>query len=89
MDAANAGISSMKEKNEEIDPRILAIAEKLKKLRTKAGYTSYENFAIDNELNRMQYWRLEKGINFTIKSLLKVLDIHQISMKEFFKDIKD
>lgn len=84
-------IFSMKPKKKtekETDPRILGIADKLKKLRIKAGFTSYENFAIEHGLNRMQYWRLEKGVNCRLKSLLKVLDIHQISMKEFFKDIK-
>jgi transcriptional regulator with XRE-family HTH domain len=76
------------EKNDELDPRIQAIAEKLKKMRIKAGYTSYENFAVDNDLNRVQYWRIEKGKNFTLSYLLRLLDIHQISLKEFFKDLK-
>ena len=62
------------------------IGDKLKELRIKKGYTSYENFAIDNDLGRMQYWRLENGkTNLTIKSLLKILAIHEISLSEFFK----
>ena len=48
---------------------LLEIGEKLKKLRIKKGYTSYESFAIDNDLSRMQYWRIEKGLtNITIRS---------------------
>lgn len=63
------------------------IAGKLKELRIQAGYTSYENFAWDNGINRMQYWKMEKGdTNFTMKSLHKVLLAHDISLSEFFKD---
>ena len=62
------------------------IGEKLKGLRIKKGYKSYESFAVDNELSRMQYWRIEKGLtNLTIKSLIRILNIHQISIEEFFK----
>jgi transcriptional regulator with XRE-family HTH domain len=71
-----------------IDKRILSVGNKLKKLRNEAGYTSYEDFAFEKELNRVQYWRLEKGVNFTFNSLLKVLDAHKITVSEFFKDIE-
>ncbi|MDB5284520.1 MAG: hypothetical protein JWO06_3595 [Bacteroidota bacterium] len=71
-----------------IDKRHLLIAQKIKQLRVAKGYTSYEQFAWDNEINRVQYWRIEKGGNITIASLLKVLDIHQMSLKEFFFDIE-
>jgi transcriptional regulator with XRE-family HTH domain len=70
------------------DKRQLAIAQKIKLLRLEKGYTSYEQFAWDNEINRVQYWRIEKGSNITIASLLKVLDIHKVSLKEFFSDIE-
>ena len=60
------------------------IASKLKKIRIEKGYTSYENFAYQNDLPRVQYWRMEKGTNFTIKNLLKILEIHQISIEDFF-----
>ncbi len=62
------------------------IGERLKKLRIAKGYTSYETFAVDHDLSRMQYWRMEKGTaNLTIKSLKKLTDIHGISLEEFFK----
>lgn len=64
---------------------LLEIGEKLKKLRIKKGYTSYESFAIDNDLSRMQYWRIEKGLtNITIRSLMGILEIHKMSIEEFF-----
>ncbi len=60
------------------------IASKLKKLRIEKGFTSYENFAYQYDLSRIQYWRMEKGTNFTIKYLMKILEIHQISLEDFF-----
>jgi transcriptional regulator with XRE-family HTH domain len=62
------------------------IGEQLKKLRMEKGYKSYESFAIDNDLSRMQYWRIEKGLtNITLKSLLRLLKIHGITIQDFFK----
>ena len=73
-------------KTDNVDLRIQKIADKLKKLRVEKGYSSHENFAWDNNLNRVQYWRIEKGTNITIKTLLSILDIHKISLKDFFCD---
>lgn len=68
------------------DERMRKIANKLKELRKKAGYTNYENFAWDNEIGRVQYWRMEKGANFTMVTFLKILDAHKITLGEFFKE---
>ncbi|MEM9363355.1 MAG: helix-turn-helix transcriptional regulator [Bacteroidota bacterium] len=70
----------------ELDPRIRAIAKKLETLRIEKGYSSYENFAIEFGISRMQYWRMEKGTNFTFTSLLKILDAHETTLNEFFND---
>lgn len=70
------------------EKRLIKIGERLRELRKKAGYKSYENFAFDNEINRVQYGRMEKGANITLASLLKVLDIHKINLEDFFKGLK-
>ncbi len=75
----------MKEK--ELDSRLFIIGEKIKKLRVQKGYSSYENFAFDNNLPRVGYGRHEKGSNLTLVSLLRIADIHKLSLKEFFEDI--
>ncbi|MGZ3904378.1 MAG: helix-turn-helix domain-containing protein [Bacteroidia bacterium] len=60
----------------------------LKNLRIKNGYSSYENFAVEHGLSRMQYWRIEKGLtNLTIRSLITLLNIHKVSIEEFFLNI--
>ena len=68
------------------DTQILTeIGKRLLELRKAKGYTSHEDFALDYNLPRVQYWRLEKGkANFTIKSLVKILSIHELTVEEFF-----
>lgn len=73
--------------DEQISFKIEQIAQKIKQLRKDSGYTSYETFAYDKDLNRVQYWRIEKGHNITLKTLIKILDIHKISMEDFFKGL--
>jgi len=68
------------------EKNIKRIGEKIKQLRIDKGYTSYENFAYENDLSRVQYWRMEKGVNFTINYFLKILEIHKMSLKEFFNE---
>lgn len=63
------------------------IGDRFRELRVKKGYTSYETFAIEHGLSRMQYWRIEKGTaNLTIKSITAILKIHNISLKDFFSE---
>ena len=70
------------------EKRLIKIGERLRDLRKKVGYKSYENFAFDHELNRVQYGRMERGANITLASLLKVLDVHKLSLDEFFTGLK-
>ena len=63
------------------------IGSKLKRLRVNAGYKSYEVFAWDNKISRIQYWKMEKGTNCTLKSLKRVLDIHDMRMDTFFNSL--
>ena len=67
---------------------LIKIGEKLKKMRLDKGYTSYENFAFENDLPRVHYWRIENGkTNLTIKTLTRILKIYNISIQEFFADL--
>lgn len=75
----------MKTENEEVVRKRIAV--RLKKLRIEKGYTNAETFAFRNELPRVQYWRMETGEkNYTIDSLLRVLNAHGITIEEFFGD---
>lgn len=63
------------------------IAKRIKELRISAGYSSYEVFALENDLDRKQYWRAESGVNLTLNSIIKILNIHKITLEEFFKGL--
>lgn len=63
------------------------IGKRIKYLRISQGYTSAEIFAYDHDLDKSSYCRMEKGGNITIVSLLRLCDIHHISIKEFFEGI--
>jgi len=63
------------------------IGRELKKLRIKAGYKSYEVFSWDNKISRIQYWKMEKGTNCTLKSLKRILDIHNVRIDKFFNSL--
>jgi len=77
----------MENLDKEIEIKISKIAEKIKLLRKEKGFTSYETFAFEYEINRVQYWRIEKGQNITLKTLIKVLSIHNLTLQEFFNDL--
>ena len=73
-------------KEEALDIALKHIGNKLAELRKKKGYTSHESFAYDHDIPRMHYWRIENGrTNITIRSLMKILAIHGITLQEFFE----
>ena len=65
-----------------------AIANRLKELRKLKGYSNYEHIAFDLEMSRSAYWRLETGVNFELKTLIKICRLLDVSLEDFFKDIK-
>ena len=65
-----------------------AIALRLKELRKAKGYSNYEHIAFDLEMSRSAYWRLETGVNFELKTLIKICRLLDVSLEDFFKDIK-
>ena len=76
-----------KQKDEaQFEDLLSKIGMKLKQMRIKKGYTSYEMFAWENKLSRIQYWKMERGTNCTLKSLSRVLKIHHLTIDQFFKD---
>jgi len=72
-----------------MDERIFKIAKRIKQLRIDKGYGSHEFFAWEHKIPRVQYWRMEKGTNFTIRTLLRILDAHDLTLKEFFDDVDE
>lgn len=79
------GTKKIKEADENSDFRKLG--KRMKELRIKNGYKSFEIFAYDNNLPRVLYGNYEKGVgNITYKNLLKVIKALKISISEFFSE---
>lgn len=73
---------------DESEKWVQLISERIKGLRKEGGYTSYETFAQDHDLDRKQYWRVEAGANITIKTLIRILAIHKKDLSAFFKEVE-
>ena len=75
----------MKDANSKSDyPEFQLIANRLKELRKEKGYTNYEHIAFELGMSRSAYWRLETGVNFELKTLIKVCRLLNVSLTEFF-----
>ena len=76
-------------KDQTVEELLEEIGERLRELRKDKGYSSAESFAYDHDLPRVHYWRMEKGkVNITLKSLLRILSIHGVTVEEFFQSKK-
>lgn len=69
------------------DSRLSQIGNRVRALRKANTSLSAEDFANEKAFDRVQYSRIENGANITMKTLLKVVDAHNITLKEFFSDL--
>jgi len=69
------------------EPEYEVIASRLKELRKEKGYTNYEHIAFELGMSRSAYWRLETGVNFELKTLIRICRLLDVSLEEFFKGI--
>jgi transcriptional regulator with XRE-family HTH domain len=73
-------------KKAETDSRLVLMGEHIRNLRKTRTNLSAEDFAYEKGFDRVQYSRIENGANITMKTLFKVIEAHQISLSDFFKD---
>jgi transcriptional regulator with XRE-family HTH domain len=65
---------------------LIQLGLRLKELRKLKGFTNYEQFAYTYNLGRAQYGRYEAGQNISMKTLFKIIEIHQLTIAEFFSE---
>ena len=65
---------------------IKKLAKRIKSLRIQKGYSSYENFAFDNKIHRVQYGRYETGTDMQFTSLLRIAKAFDMTLEEFFSE---
>jgi len=62
------------------------LANRIKDLRTKKGYSSHEYFVYDHNFSRSQFGRYEKGQDLRFSSLLKIVRAFEMTLEEFFSE---
>lgn len=62
------------------------LGNRIKQLRKERGYSNQEIFAYDNDLNRAQYNKYERGGDIRFSSLVRLLKALDISVKDFFSE---
>jgi transcriptional regulator with XRE-family HTH domain len=65
---------------------LIKLGKRIRELRIKKGYKSYEIFAYENDFSRAQMGRYENGENLRYESLLKVIRALGVTPKEFFNE---
>jgi transcriptional regulator with XRE-family HTH domain len=68
-------------------PELIEIGKRLKELRKLKNYKNYEHIAFELGMSRSAYWRLETGVNFELKTLIKVCRLLNVTLQEFFQGV--
>lgn len=74
-----------KKKKEPIQ-EVKTMGQRLRHYRKLKGYSSYEDFAFENDISTSQYFAYEKGQNLEFETLVKILKALKVSLKEFFSE---
>jgi transcriptional regulator with XRE-family HTH domain len=70
----------------ENNPYLKKLGNRLKQLRIKKGFTNYEYFAFEHNIGRAQYGKYETGSNIQFDTLIKIIKMHDMTLKEFFSE---
>lgn len=62
------------------------MAERLKSLRKKKGYTNMDIFAYEHGFGRAQYGRYENGQDLRFTTIVRLANCFDLTIKEFFAE---
>ncbi len=68
------------------DVKLQRLGQRIKSLRIKAGFTSYEYFAYEHDIPRAQMGRYENGQDLRFSSLVKIISAFGMTLEEFFSE---
>lgn len=87
---SNKSLTNRLNKEKSFHNILAAVGTHLAELRQKKGYSTIKEFTDHYDLPEIQYWRIERGkANITLKSLSRILNIHRISIQDFFCLLED
>ena len=66
------------------EEELLKLGKRIKNLRIKAGYTSYEYFAYEHDIPRAQFGRYGQGKDLRLSSLVKIVNAFGIRLTIYF-----
>ncbi len=67
-------------------PEMKKIGNRIRELRRQKGYTSYETFANEHDIHRVQWGRYEQGLDMYISTLIKITKLLGVSLTDFFRE---
>lgn len=73
-------------KSQDVPVVLKQLGDRIRKLRVEKGYTSHETFAYENDINRAQYSRYERGEDLRFSTLIKIVQALGMTMEEFFSE---
>lgn len=62
------------------------LGARIKALRIKKGYSSYEYFAYEHNISRAQFGRYERGEDLRFSTLIKIVAAFDMTFEQFFSD---
>lgn len=62
------------------------LGDRIKSLRIKKGYSSYEYFAYEHNISRAQFGRYERGEDLRFSSLAKIVQAFDMTFEEFIAE---
>lgn len=71
---------------DQVEHQIKNLGARIKQLIIAKGYTNAEFFAYDHKINRSQYGKYERSEDLRFSSLVRIIQIHNLTLPEFFKD---
>ncbi|ARS41933.1 transcriptional regulator [Sphingobacteriaceae bacterium GW460-11-11-14-LB5] len=60
--------------------------ERVRALRIAKGYSSYDMFAYEHDINRSQWGRYETGKDVRLSSILQIVSVFDMTLEEFFSE---
>lgn len=71
---------------DQVELQIKNLGARIKQLRIAKGYTNAEFFAYDHKIYRSQYGKYERGEDLRFSSLIRIIQIHNLTLHEFFSE---
>lgn len=68
------------------EEQLQRLGNRIRELRVKAGYSSYEYFAYEHNISRAQMGRYENGQDLRFSTLVRLANAFGLTLNEFFSE---